>query len=210
MGNDEINISVKIKYRTLIIGISLTIILAIIYLIFIPLDKTKTHGINDIVNTVIQIMGIGIAVTSLIYIAANQHFLLKSQQEQNQLELRKYSSEIMKLWSSKEISDYSIVARMVWQQNKDKTENDIVKAICDDENYYVAVIGVLNFLDWIGQLVKDNVVDETMIKKYYYVVFRTYKERFSPLILHIRKEFKSDLVLNDFMDLEKKWDSEKV
>lgn len=154
--------------------------------------------------------GIGIALTTLVYVALNLHFLLKTQHENNQQQIKIYTSDIMRIWSTKEMFEFASIARKVWYEKGNKSDEQYVKEIIDNESTYVAIISILNFLEHISQLIASNIVDDVMIKNYYYGVVKDYKDKYYALIQYLRKESKSNLILCDFERLAQKWDMENI
>lgn len=208
MNNDEIKFSVRIKYVTLIVGIFLTLASIILYMYLMPLSSTFL--INDKLNTIIQIFGVGIGLTSLTYVAANQHFLLKSKREENLLQIKKYTSDLIRVWSTKEMFEFASIARKVWYNKREKSDAEYVEEIINDESTYVAIISILNFFELISQLIDEKVVDEKMLRNYYLIIVRNYKDRYFPLIVYVRKQDKSELLCCDFTKLALRWDSVSI
>ena len=207
MTKDLISISVNIKYKTLIIGVLTTLLSVIAYLYFMPLNS-PSFELNDKLNTSFQIFGIGIALTTLIYGAFNLHFLLTSQNDSNVQQIKRYTSDIMRIWSTKEMFEFASIARKTWYERGSKSDEQYVKEILDNETVYIAITSILNFFEHVAQLVEVNIVDDKMIKNYYYSVVRDYKDRYFPLIQYLRKEAKTDLVLIDFEQMAIRWDNE--
>ncbi len=208
MNNDELKFSVRIKYVTLIVGILLTLVSMILYNYLMPLSST--FFINDKINTIIQIFGIGIALTSLTYVAANQHFLLKSKREENLLQVKKYTLDLIRVWSTKEMFEFASIARKAWYNKGEKSDSEYVKEIINDESTYIAIISIINFFELISQVIDEKVVDEKMLRNYYCIIVRNYKERYFPLIRHARREDKSELIACDFEKLAIRWDKEII
>lgn len=208
MNYDEIKFSVRIKYMTLISGIIVTIISIILYINYVP--QSNTFPINEKINSIIQIFGVGIALTTLIYVAVNQNFVLKSKLEENLQQKKKYSSDLMRIWSTKEMFEFASIARKVWYNREEKGDTQYVEEIINNESTYVAIISILNFFEQISQLIDENVVDDKMMKKYYYQVVQNYRERYSPLIQFLRKQDKNELILSDFEKLATRWYNESI
>lgn len=212
----------KLNYKTLYIGAIITLIITTGFVLI-----ANYAGIKYEIRDVVAIFTCGIVSTTLIYHAKN----LKINYEANQAKLdfdktkweeekrlkiaesaskkKLYSYEKAELWFHPHMIKHVEATRLFLRENKDtlgRSSMEEIRSVIKQMDGMAEALGcVLNYFENMALLIKENIVEEEVIKHFFKTLFTDYYRYLKNFIDGIRHS--SSRYLINYVELAKKWDT---
>ncbi len=192
------NITIKIKYATLFVGIGLTI--ALIFGIKL------WGGSYATIENYIKILGSGIALTALVYAAINVHLLFDINKKNLEFKKKEYSASLITQFNSPTMTKLSVISHALKKEIKDLTPEEVADLLARDENKKIAIVAMLNFYEKLAISIEHEIADEELLKDFFRGIIRNTYHVMKNFIDKKRIDNENQRIFAKFENLAKRWD----
>lgn len=193
---DTVTLKLNIKYVALVGGIVLA--LSAIAMLLIVNGKITVKEIFDIVS-------VSMLLVTAYYAAANVHMMRVNSNMEVQKSKRMRSADVIARWASPDMS--VLVTRGSEVRNLEKSAEELMVFLKDNELHQQASFSILNFFERIGLFISYDVVDEKMLKEYFEDMVKIYWLQFEEFIKSNRKKEKLPRLFCNLESLANRWSS---
>ena len=194
---NDIVINKKIKHPILYLGV-LFIGVAIAALYFLS-------GQPLTIEICIDIVGAGIAITTLAYAAIHVRLIYYSQQQNLEIKRKLFSADLITQYNSPEMTKLSIISYALKKDIKDLKPEEVIEYLEGNQKKKTAIVASLNFFEKLAISIDHKLADEDLLKDYFRGIIRNNYHALKGFIELKRKENQNNRIFENFEQLTDRW-----
>ncbi|WP_028023229.1 DUF4760 domain-containing protein [Enterovibrio calviensis] len=206
---DKINFDFEVKYWVLILSVASSIVSVLMYYLFSSSNE---------VTIALGIIGSNVALATLVYTAMNLHNVLaynelameqgaKHHLEILEIEKKKHSSEVISEWQNPEMSKIITKGYEIRNRVRDMDGNQIAEFLKENREHHESLVCIFNYFERVSHLVTYEVVNEEILKDYFFDLIKVYYHCFRGFVEYKQREMNSNQVLSSFIGLYHRWEN---
>ena len=197
---DTLNVNVRVRYITLLIGFLATVAVTI-WAFF----ASSSHEPKDIV----PVTAAGITATALVYAAMSLHANQILNERKLLQEKKQLSLNLIGEWHKPDMAKLTIVGAAVRKEVKDLHPKEVVDILTNDKEKQMAVVSMLNYMEKMAISVDVGVADEETLREFFDSIVRLNYHALRGFIEYRRTELSDASVFIKYEGLAKRWGSKR-
>ena len=202
---DTIRIAARVRYVTLIVGLSASGLLAIAFCWFLlgPTDADRA-------KKTIEVFGIGIGVTALTYTAMTVRQICDQAAEAIARDRRKVAAEMVSQWHSPEMVALTLKGHKLRHAAKSNANVDVIELIKNDQDAEKAIVCIFNYFEKLAISIDHDLVDEDYLRTFFGNIVKGYFHDLFQFAEKKRRQLQTTKVFDRFEAMAKRWEGDDL
>jgi hypothetical protein len=202
---DTVRIQAKIKYATLVVGVALSVAVALtFYFILIPVSEPNRA------KQAVEVFGIGAGLVTLVYAAMTVHQMYDSASAAAARERVRYSADLVSQWHSPDMVVLTLIGFKLRTAARAQPNNDVLELIRREPDGEKAIVCIFNYFEKVALSIEYGIADEPYLRDFFASTVSGYHHDVFAFVQRKRSEARTTKIFDKFEEMAKRWEQTQL